>query len=95
MLRALLLFLLVLFIARAVWRLLGGVLQGAATIRDAAGNPVGKPHRPASAPPVKMIQDPICGTYVVPGKALELTRGRETIYFCSDKFRDEWGRRAD
>jgi ribosomal protein L24E len=36
----------------------------------------------------------VCGTYVVPGKALELTRDRETIYFCSDKCRDEWGRRA-
>jgi YHS domain-containing protein len=37
-----------------------------------------------------MIADPVCGTYVVPGKALQLARGRETLYFCSDKCRDQW-----
>ena len=84
MLRAILLFLLILFIARAVWRLLGGVVQGAVSAGTAS-----RGQRPAT-PAVKMIQDPVCGTYVVPGKALELTRGRETIYFCSDKCRDQW-----
>ena len=37
-----------------------------------------------------MVRDPVCGTYVVPGKALELARGRETLYFCSEKCRDEY-----
>lgn len=89
MVRALLLFFLFLFIARAVWRLLGGVVQGAATTGDGS-----RGQRPAAPPAVKMVRDPVCGTYVVPGKALELARGRETIYFCSDKCRDEWGRDA-
>jgi YHS domain-containing protein len=88
-LRAVLLFLLFLFLARALWRLLGGVVQGAATISDAS-----RGQRRATPSAVKMMRDPVCGTYVVPGKALELTRDRETIYFCSDKCRDEWGRRA-
>jgi YHS domain-containing protein len=81
--RALLVFLLLLFVLRAVWRLLGGVVQGAMS----GGSP---DHRPASPPAVKMARDPVCGTYVVPGKALELARGRETMYFCSARCRDEW-----
>jgi len=86
-LRFILLSLLFLFIARAVWRLLGGVLQASATMGDAS-----RGQRPAAGPPaVKMVRDPVCGTYVVPGKALELTRGGQTVYFCSDKCRDQWG----
>jgi YHS domain-containing protein len=83
--RALLLFLLVLFLLRAVWRLLGGIVQGAISTGPAAPG-----HRPAPPPAVKMERDPICGTYVIPGKALELARGRERVYFCSDRCRDEW-----
>ena len=37
-----------------------------------------------------MIQDPVCGTYVLPGKALELSRGRETLFFCSDACRQKY-----
>jgi YHS domain-containing protein len=82
-LRSLLLFLLVFFLLRAVSRLLQGIAQGAT--RGDAGPP-----RRRQAAPVKMIADPVCGTYVVPGKALQLARGRETLYFCSDKCRDQW-----
>ena len=84
MVRALLLFLLFLLILRAVWRLLGGIIHGAVSAGPATGQ------RPAAPPAVKMARDPICGTYVVPGKALELAKGRETMYFCSDRCRDEW-----
>jgi YHS domain-containing protein len=85
MTRTFLLFLLVLFFLRFVWRLMGGVIQGATTTssaRDAGQQPA-----------VRMVRDPVCGTYVVPGKALELARGRETIYFCSDKCRDEFAKK--
>jgi YHS domain-containing protein len=37
-----------------------------------------------------MERDPICGTYVIPGKALEFARGRERLYFCSERCRNEW-----
>ncbi len=84
LLRTFLILLLVLFLARAVWRLLSGVVQGAS-----AGGATPRGHRPASPPAVKMVRDPVCGTYVVPGKALELARGRETLYFCSEKCRDQ------
>lgn len=84
MVRAILLFLLLLLVLRAVWRLLGGVVQGAMSAGPVAGR------GPASPPAVKMVRDPVCGTYVVPGKALEVVKGRETMYFCSDRCRDEW-----
>ncbi|MDP1572500.1 MAG: hypothetical protein Q8L86_21075 [Vicinamibacterales bacterium] len=87
--RALLLFLLFVFIARAVWRLLMGVVQGASTGTPAAGAGA----RPGT-PAVKMARDPICGTFVVPGKALSLVARGETIYFCSEKCRDAYGASA-
>ena len=83
LLRGLLLFLLFLVAARALWRLLSGVAQGVSGQDGRAG-------RPASPPAVKMVRDPVCGTYVVPGRALELARGRETLYFCSEKCRDQY-----
>jgi YHS domain-containing protein len=82
--RTFLLFLLVLFLLRAVSRLLRGVMQGAT---QGGG---GRRSSRSRTTPVKMIADPICGTYVVPGKALQLARGGETFYFCSDKCRDQW-----
>ena len=85
LLRTFLLFLLFVFLARAAWRLLSGVVQGASN----AGQP-GRSHRPVSPPAVKMVRDPVCGTYVVPGKALERAQGRETLYFCSEKCRDQY-----
>ena len=81
--RSLLLFLLVLFLVRAVWRLLSGVVQGAAS-----GSAPGR--RPATPPAVKMERDPVCGTYVIPGKALELARGGDRLFFCSERCRDQW-----
>ena len=83
--RTLLFFLLGVFLVRAVYRFLGGMVQGASS----------QPHqkRQASPPAVKMMRDPVCGTYVVPGKALELVRRGETLYFCSEKCRREYERR--
>ena len=82
--RAILLLLLFIFLARAVWRLMLGVMQGA------SGTPPGRA-RGSSTPSVKMARDPICGTFVVPGKALSLVTQGETIYFCSEKCRTAYG----
>lgn len=84
MLRPILLLLLVTFLARAVWRLIEGVLQGALGTQ-------GSRARTSEAPQaVKMARDPVCGTYVVPGKALTLTRDGQAIYFCSDACRSKY-----
>jgi len=81
--RGLLFYVMLFFIARAVWRLLQGIVQGASSsgTRSAAGQ------QGASPPVMKLTRDPVCGTFVVPGKAVEFVRGRETLYFCSDACR--------
>jgi YHS domain-containing protein len=86
LLRYLLLLLLFWLIARAFWRLMEGVVRGATSTGSAARSP-----RAPSA--VKMSQCPVCGTYVVPGKAISLTRGGEVFYFCGDSHRAEFERR--
>jgi YHS domain-containing protein len=82
LLRSLLIFLVVMLVVRALWRLVAGIAQGMSGSAAA--------HRPASPPAMKMARDPVCGTYVVPGKALQLASGRETIYFCSENCRRQW-----
>ena len=83
LLRALLLFLFFVFLARAVWRLIEGVARGAAGGATEAGRRSGGQVPTA----VKMAQCPVCGTYVVPGKALTgISRG-QVLYFCSETCR--------
>jgi len=84
MLRVILLLLLVAFLARAMWRLLEGVVQGALGPQGGSGSRTQGPRA------VKMARDPVCGTYVVPGKAVTLTRGGEQIFFCSDECRSKY-----
>ena len=84
LLRALLLFLFFTFLARAVWRLLEGVVRGA-TGGAAAGSAARRgPSAPAA---VKMAQCPVCGTYVVPGKAISAISRGQAVYFCSEACR--------
>ena len=40
-----------------------------------------------------MVKDPVCGTYVVPSKALTASRGNETAWFCSPECQHAWQRR--
>ena len=87
LLRIVLLFVLASLLVRAVGRFLGGLVQGAA---GPTAPP--RPARPADVP-VKMAKDPVCGTFVVPGKALSLANGRDTVWFCSEACRDAFGRR--
>ena len=79
------LLLLVLFsvIARIFWRFFEGVVRG-------ASGPA--PQARGGGPPssVKMQQCPVCGTYVVPGKAISIVSGGSPIYFDSEKCRAEY-----
>lgn len=87
MLRFLLLSILALFVVRAVWRLFEGIVQGA----------LGSDRRPGDARGmrrgVKMARDPVCGTFVVPERAVTASHGGETCYFCSEKCRAEYAKR--
>jgi len=75
--KVLLIAILVLLIARAFWRVVDGILQ------EAGG-------RDTRVPPVKLVRDPVCGTYVAQNPALSLTAGGTTHYFCSEDCRSKY-----
>ena len=83
MLRLALLLILVAFLARAFWKVMDGVLEG---VRGTEASPPKRTGAPARG--VQMARDPICGTYVVPERAIPLTVGEEQHFFCSAKCRD-------
>lgn len=83
--RYILLFLLVAFLARAFWRLFAGFLEGVTGIPRGARVPQRG---------VQMVRDPVCGTFVVPGRAVMLIEGAERVHFCSDICRDQYRARV-
>ena len=85
MVRALLLFLFFLFVARAFWRLVEGVARGA--MGEGAAPPQSRRRGPAAPAAVKMTQCPVCGTYVVPEKAITGVSNGKVVHFCSDACR--------
>jgi uncharacterized protein len=79
-LKILLIFLLAMFVARAFWRLIGGIIAGASPPPPRRG---GVPDRG-----VQMVRDPVCGTFLLPADALTATeRGGAVRYFCSETCR--------
>ena len=85
MIRALLLFLFFLFVARAFWRLVEGVARGA--MGEGAAPPQSRRRGSAAPSAVKMTQCPVCGTYVVPEKAITGVSKGKVVHFCSDACR--------
>ena len=71
-----------LLVIRAVWRVVGNMITVSAGARRTTAS--GEPRA------VKLVRDPVCGTYVSPDTAI--SDGRE--YFCSEKCRDEYQSRA-
>jgi YHS domain-containing protein len=88
----LLMLVLAMVMARAVWRVIDGVMQGLSgrTSRSQSGN--------VPARGVQMVRDPVCGTYVIPDRSISLADGSRRVYFCStncrDKYRPAEGRSA-
>ena len=75
------------FVARAFWRLVDGIVEGV----------TGKPPRSTSRVPargVQMVRDPVCGTFLLPEHALTLVDGRARVFFCSGACRDKYQARA-
>jgi len=79
MLRLLLAFILLSMVLRAVSRLTRGIAAG-----------MQSPPVPPPPPAVALARDPVCGTYVVPAKALTVGQGAEMRFFCSEKCRRAW-----
>jgi uncharacterized protein len=80
----LLLFVLAMIMARAAWRLIDGVVEGLSgrAPRDRSGN--------VPARGVQMVRDPVCGTYVIPERAIALSEGTARVFFCSAHCRDAY-----
>ena len=85
MVRLVLLLVLVIFVARAFWRLVDGITEGVAGRRSSIGAPK---HG------VQMVRDPVCGTYVVPTRAVTMGDGHRQVFFCSTNCRDKYRGRA-
>ena len=69
--------LLVILLARAVWRAFGQAQGGAGRSR-----PTGTPEHGE-----RMVRDPVCGTFVLPSRALSVGAGNRIQYFCSERCR--------
>ena len=84
MLRIVLFVILAIFVARAFWRMVDGVIEGF------SGQPASNVLRRG----VQMARDPVCGTYVVPDRAVAVTDGSRRVFFCSAVCRDKYRARA-
>ena len=82
MLRALVEAVIFYLVFRALSRALGG---STAMPRD-----VQAPRRRDDGSPVKLVRDPVCGTYVSPETAVSTRDARGVTYFCSQTCRDKW-----
>jgi YHS domain-containing protein len=78
--RILLIAILILLIARAFWRLVDGILESTGGTRR---------QRSKSAS-VKLVRDPVCGTYVQPRESLSLASRGSTHFFCSEECRSRF-----
>ena len=85
MTRLALVLILAVFVARAFWRLVDGIVAGASGGRTRGAVPQRG---------VQMVRDPVCGTFVVADRAVTLIDGRARVYFCSDACRDTYRART-
>jgi hypothetical protein len=72
---------LIIIVVRAIYRLVYGIAQGLSG--------TARPERGA----VGLVRDPMCGTYVVPSRALTAGSGSNMRFFCSERCREAWSRR--
>jgi YHS domain-containing protein len=87
MTRFVLLLLLFALLARIFWRSVDAFIEAAGG-RSRSGRP-GTPRRAAP-----MVRDPVCGTFVLPDRAVTLVDGRSRRFFCSEACRDKYRART-
>jgi YHS domain-containing protein len=81
--RFILITILLIIVGRLFWRVMDGILEGARN----------QPRREVKSG-VRLVRDPVCGTYVAPKSALSVTAGGGTHYFCSEKCLAEFRRKS-
>jgi YHS domain-containing protein len=65
---------------RVAWTMLKGIFEGMGY------QPPGK----TGGQSVGLVRDPVCGTFIMPSKALTSGSGSSTRYFCSEKCRADY-----
>ena len=85
MVRLALVLLLIIVLGRAFWRLVDGIVDGAR-----GEDPEARRGRSALDRGVQMARDPVCGTFVVPDRAVAVANGPDRVYFCSTQCRDKY-----
>lgn len=84
MLKLIVTLVLLFIVGRMVWRFMYAIFEGAGMLKEPQDR-----ERKA----VKLVRDPVCGVFVVPTQALTSGTGSSTRYFCSEKCRQQWGKR--
>ena len=79
MLRGALILILLIVVAHAFWRMMDGVLDGLSG-RARTGSQRG----------IHMVRDPVCGTFVVPERAVAIEDGSRRVFFCSTTCREKY-----
>jgi YHS domain-containing protein len=82
MLRIILFSILIVFVARALAKIWRGLMEGLDG-RSYADRASGVPSRGA-----QMVRDPVCGTFVLPERAVAVDVRGQRRYFCSTRCRD-------
>jgi len=74
-------------LAWAFWRLVDGVIEvfGGTTVQQT---------RRVRRPAVKLVRDPVCGTWVSPDTSRQVRVGEQVQYFCSDRCLKDFEKRA-
>jgi len=82
-----------LLLVRVILRLLFGnrVVPSSRTGGFSRGGPNAGP---ATKPGGELVRDPHCGTYVPKTRAIAVSAGGETLYFCSAACRDAYRAKA-
>ena len=83
MVRLLLFIVLAYIAARVLWRVLVGVFEG-----------LGYQRQGGQTQSMGLVRDPVCGTFILPSKALTSGTGSNTRYFCSEKCRRDYAGRS-
>jgi YHS domain-containing protein len=90
MLRFALLAILIPLLARMFWNAVDHFIAGLGG--QPPRHPAPRPQAPSQA--VQMVRDPVCGTFVLPDRAITLLDGRSRVFFCSDVCRDKYRART-
>ena len=81
MLRFVLIFALSLILSRMFWRIVASFREG-----------ITGGHSSSRVPQrgVQMVRDPVCGTFLLPDRAVTLVDGSTHLFFCSTACRDKY-----